>query len=42
MKSMRDFVEDGEIKVGDPAKRQAVTNPTKSVASIKQLLGNKY
>ena len=29
------FVEGGEIKVGDPAKRQAVTNPTKTIASIK-------
>ena len=27
------FVEDGEIKVGDPAKRQAVTNPTKTISS---------
>lgn len=36
------FVEDGEIKVGDPAKRQAVTNPTKTVASIKRFMGNKY
>ena len=31
------FVEGGEIKVGDPAKRQAVTNPTKTIASIKRL-----
>ena len=36
------FVEGGEIKVGDPAKRQAVTNPTKTVASIKRFMGNKY
>ncbi len=36
------FVEDGEIKVGDPAKRQAVTNPTKTIASIKRFMGNKY
>ncbi|QSS96752.1 molecular chaperone DnaK [Psychroflexus sp. ALD_RP9] len=36
------FVEDGEIKVGDPAKRQAVTNPTKTVASIKRFMGNKF
>ncbi|GAA4898664.1 molecular chaperone DnaK [Flaviramulus aquimarinus] len=36
------FVEDGEIKVGDPAKRQAVTNPTKTVYSIKRFMGNKY
>jgi len=36
------FVEGGEIKVGDPAKRQAVTNPTKTVASVKRFMGNKY
>ncbi|MFV0248423.1 MAG: molecular chaperone DnaK [Tenacibaculum sp.] len=36
------FVEGGERKVGDPAKRQAVTNPTKTVYSIKRFMGNKY
>ena len=36
------FVEDGEIKVGDPAKRQAVTNPEKTISSIKRFMGNKY
>ncbi|PKP44115.1 MAG: molecular chaperone DnaK [Bacteroidetes bacterium HGW-Bacteroidetes-13] len=36
------FVEGGEIKVGDSAKRQAVTNPTKTIASIKRFMGNKY
>jgi len=36
------FVEGGEIKVGDPAKRQAVTNPNKTVYSIKRFMGNKY
>ncbi len=36
------FVEGGEIKVGDPAKRQAVTNPTKTVYSIKRFMGNMY
>ena len=36
------FVEGGEIKVGDPAKRQAVTNPTKTVASVKRFMGNKF
>ena len=36
------FVEDGEIKVGDPAKRQAVTNPEKTIASIKRFMGNKF
>ncbi|MDR6300746.1 molecular chaperone DnaK [Mesonia maritima] len=36
------FVEGGEIKVGDPAKRQAVTNPEKTISSIKRFMGNKY
>ena len=36
------FVEGGEIKVGDPAKRQAVTNPTKTVYSVKRFMGNKF
>ena len=36
------FIEDGERKVGDPAKRQAVTNPTKTVYSIKRFMGNKF
>ncbi len=36
------FVEGGEIKVGDPAKRQAVTNPTKTVASIKRFMGHSF
>ncbi len=36
------FVEGGEIKVGDPAKRQAVTNPGKTIASIKRFMGNKF
>ena len=36
------FVEGGEIKVGDPAKRQAVTNPTKTVFSIKRFMGNSF
>ena len=36
------FVEGGEIKVGDPAKRQAVTNPTKTIASVKRFMGNKF
>jgi len=36
------FVEGGEIKVGDPAKRQAVTNPTKTVASIKRFMGHTF
>ena len=36
------FIEGGERKVGDPAKRQAVTNPTKTISSIKRFMGNKY
>ena len=36
------FVEDGERKIGDPAKRQAVTNPTKTVYSIKRFMGNSF
>lgn len=36
------FVEGGERKVGDPAKRQAITNPTKTVFSIKRLMGESY
>jgi len=33
------FVEGGERKIGDPAKRQAITNPTKTIYSIKRLMG---
>jgi len=36
------FVEGGERKVGDPAKRQAVTNPKNTIYSIKRFMGNKY
>lgn len=36
------FVENGERKVGDPAKRQAVTNPEKTIFSIKRFIGDKY
>ncbi|SHJ04722.1 molecular chaperone DnaK [Arenibacter nanhaiticus] len=36
------FVDGGEIKVGDPAKRQAVTNPEKTIYSIKRFMGNKF
>lgn len=36
------FVEGGEIKVGDPAKRQAVTNPTKTISSIKRFVGHTF
>ena len=33
------FVEGGERKVGDPAKRQAITNPTKTIYSVKRFMG---
>ncbi len=36
------FLEDGERKVGDPAKRQAITNPKNTVYSIKRLMGRMY
>ncbi len=36
------FTENGEIKVGDPAKRQAVTNPERTIFSIKRFMGKSY
>ncbi len=36
------FTKDGEIKVGDPAKRQAITNPVNTVYSIKRFMGETY
>lgn len=36
------FIDGGERKVGDPAKRQAITNPQKTVFSIKRFMGNSY
>jgi len=36
------FLENGERKVGDPAKRQAITNPRKTVSSIKRFMGRSY
>ncbi len=36
------FVENGERKVGDPAKRQAITNPHKTIYSIKRFMGTSY
>ena len=36
------FVEGGERKVGDPAKRQAITNPKKTIFSIKRFMGESY
>jgi molecular chaperone DnaK len=36
------FVEGGERKIGDPAKRQAITNPQNTVYSIKRFMGNRF
>ncbi|HBZ34139.1 MAG TPA: molecular chaperone DnaK, partial [Bacteroidales bacterium] len=36
------FVDGGERKVGDPAKRQAITNPTKTIFSIKRFMGERF
>ncbi|MBN2213079.1 MAG: molecular chaperone DnaK [Bacteroidales bacterium] len=36
------FIENGERKVGDPAKRQAITNPQKTVFSVKRLMGETF
>lgn len=36
------FLKENERKVGDPAKRQAVTNPQKTISSIKRFMGEKY
>ena len=36
------FMDNGERKVGDPAKRQAITNPTKTIYSIKRFMGARY
>jgi molecular chaperone DnaK len=36
------FLENGERKVGDPAKRQAITNPRKTVSSIKRFMGRSF
>src|ERR1043165_1148135 len=36
------FLTNGERKVGDPAKRQAITNPTKTISSIKRFMGIRY
>jgi molecular chaperone DnaK len=40
--SMVAFVDGGERKVGDPAKRQAITNPTKTISSIKRFMGHTF
>ncbi len=36
------FIENGERKIGDPAKRQAITNPTKTIYSIKRFMGETF
>ena len=36
------FVDGGERKVGDPAKRQAITNPTRTIFSIKRFMGENW
>ncbi len=36
------FLENGERKVGDPAKRQAITNPQNTISSVKRFMGKKY
>ncbi len=36
------FMPNGERKIGDPAKRQAITNPTKTIASIKRFMGQRF
>lgn len=36
------FMDNGERKVGDPAKRQAITNPQKTIYSIKRFMGNRF
>lgn len=40
--SMVAFTDNGERKVGDPAKRQAITNPTRTVYSIKRFMGESF
>ena len=36
------FADNGERKIGDPAKRQAITNPKKTIFSIKRFMGETY
>ncbi len=36
------FVDNGERKIGDPAKRQAITNPSKTISSIKRFMGETF
>ncbi len=36
------FMDNGERKIGDPAKRQAITNPTRTISSIKRFMGQRF
>jgi len=36
------FTDNGERKIGDPAKRQAITNPTRTISSIKRFMGTRF
>lgn len=36
------FLDNGDRKIGDPAKRQAITNPKRTIASIKRFMGNRF
>ncbi len=36
------FLDNGERKIGDPAKRQAITNPTRTISSIKRFMGTRF
>jgi molecular chaperone DnaK len=36
------FMDNGERKIGDPAKRQAITNPTRTISSIKRFMGHRF
>jgi molecular chaperone DnaK len=36
------FLENGEKKIGAPAKRQAITNPKNTISSIKRFMGKRY
>ncbi len=36
------FMDNGERKIGDPAKRQAITNPTRTISSIKRFMGSRF
>ena len=40
--SVTAFLDNGEVKVGDPAKRQSIINPVNTIASVKRFMGRKY